>query len=547
MFDVVVAGGTPAGIAAAVRVARAGHRVCLTQHTQHVGGMCSNGLCQWDAHSNHRRCPIFAEILDRLETWYRETYGPESAQHRAARYTMGRYPIGSYEPSVIERIFEDMLRETPGITCWRGVAPLATTVEAGAIVEAVFAACDGSDPRRVRARIFIDATYEGDLAACAGAPYRVGREAATEYDEPHAGYVLTRLENHTQPGPVADGRLQLFLNGNPNGKVTPVDPASPRHADNHIQAYNLRPCVCRDPARRLLLEKPPEGYDAALFRHYRRDGLTINAHINDKNSYNSPILPGANWEYPEGDWATRAAIAARHREMALGWMWYLQNDPAVPASRREQARTWGLPTDEFADNDHLPYEMYVREARRIVGRHVLTENDLASRPQRMRPRPFADAIAFTDWYMDSHSCGYDLGTYGAVAGVCGTEAYPFDGKMSLTADLRPGMIPYRSLVTAEIANLIVPVCASATHVAWGAIRLEPVWIHLGEVAGFAACQAMAHEEAINTLDVDRLQNTLLQAGAAIAFFNQHSNADEHPRYADRQLAACHGEWDSYDV
>jgi hypothetical protein len=228
-------------------------------------------------------------------------------------------------------------------------------------------------------------------------------------------------------------------------------------------------------------------------------------------------------------------------------MWFLQNDASIPEAQRATFRAWGLPADEYTDNHHLPYEMYVREARRIVGRHVLTENDLLPREGLMRPRPFPDSIAFTDWYMDSHSCSRDLGTYGAGAGHAGSPAYPYDGKLILTEEFRPGMVPFRSLVTAEVRNLIVPVCAASTHIAWGSLRLEPIWIHLGEVAGFAASQALASGEMANALDVSRLQRTLLDAGAAIAFFNPHRQAQERPEYAERQLAACHGDWDSYDL
>ncbi len=267
--------------------------------------------------------------------------------------------------------------------------------------------------------------------------------------------------------------------------------------------------------------------------------------MHHKNSYNSPILPGENWDYPEGDWPTRKRIAARHRDFALGWMWFLQNDPEVPADKRTAAREWGLPADEYTDNGHLPYEMYVRETRRIVGLHVLTENDLLPRAGFMRPRTFEDSIAFTDWYMDSHSCSRDIGTWGPDGSV-GTPDYPFDGKLILSEECRPGMIPYHSLVCREVGNLIVPVCVSSTHIAWGAVRLEPIWIHLGEVAGFAACQALTTGTPPNALDVSTLQRTLLDAGALIAFFNQHREMANHPKRADRELAACHDEHDSFD-
>ena len=543
-FDVCVVGATPAGIAAAIRAARSGHSVLLTQHNRHIGGMCTNGLGQWDAKSDHRRCPVFAEIIDRLEGHYRETYGEGSAEYRAAQYRVGRYPVGSYEPSVIERIFNQMVEAEPTITAWLGVYPDSVAVEGTAITAATFRELNGKARRSAKGHIFIDATYEGDLAALAGVPCRIGREGHDEYGEPHAGRLLTQVERGDAPSLAAAGVLNLHTFPMRQG---PIDPTGPGIGDRAIQAYNMRPCVSRDPANHILLEEPPANYDRAELLHYRRRRLAISANIHGKNSYNAAILPGENWDYPEAGWATRDHLTQRHLDFALGLMWFLQNDSSVPAEQRERFRTWGLPADEFTDNDHVPYEMYVRETRRIVGCHVLTENDLLPRHGFMRPRPFADSIAFTDWYMDSHSCSRDVGTYGVGDDLVGTPDYPFDGKLILTEEFRPGMVPYRSLVPEGVDNLLAPVCVSATHVAWGSVRLEPIWIHLGEVAGFAACQALVSGETVTSLDVSRLQKTLLEAGVAIAFFNQHREAAGRSDYADRQLAACHGDWDRYDL
>jgi hypothetical protein len=543
-FDVCVVGATPAGIAAAVRVARAGYRVLLTQHTGHLGGMCTNGLGQWDAKSNHRRCPIFGEILDRLETHYRETFGEGSAHHRAAQYRVDQYPVGSYEPKIIEGIFNDLVAAESTITTWLQVYSQTATVAAGKITAVTFRDRPGEGVRTVTAHTFIDASYEGDLAAAAGAPYRVGREAASEYDEPHAGQIWTQVRSGHAPSLATRGVLNLHTFHMQQGAI---DPTSPRSGDRFIQAYNTRPCVSRDPATRLYLDQPPANYDRAEYLRYTRRSLAISADINGKNSYNSAILPGENWDYPEGDWDTRDRITQRHLDFCLGLMWFLHNDPSLSEAQRQQFRTWGLANDEYTDHQHVPYEMYVRETRRIVGRHVLSENDLLPRPGLLRPRPFADSIAFTDWYMDSHSCSPDIGTFGPGPGMVGNAAHPYDGKLILTEEFRPGMVPYRSLLPQGIDNLLVPVCASSTHIAWGSLRLEPIWIQLGEVAGYAACQALKTGTTVAALAVAPLQRTLLADGVGIAFFNQHRTAHERADYADRQLAACHGEWDSFDL
>ena len=543
-FDVCVAGGTPAGIAAALRVARAGHSVLLTQHTKHLGGMCTNGLGQWDAKSDNRRCPIFGEILARLETHYRETYGADSEEYRAAHYGIERYPVGSFEPSVIEAIFNDMVSAERALTVWTGFYPASAIARSRKIESVVFKSWHGTEKREVSASIFIDATYEGDLAAAAGVPCRTGRESARDYGEPHAGRLFTRFIPEPAPSLALQGILNLLTFCVRQGEI---DPASPHTGDNCIQAYNLRPCVSRDPTNRILLERPPDNYDRSRFLSYTRRNLAISADIHGKNSYNSAILPGENHAYPEGDWATRLKIEQHHRDFALGLMWFLQNDPSLSGEQRAHHRQWGLPADEFTDNENLPYEIYVRETRRIAGRHILTENDLLPRTGFMRPHPFEDSVAFTDWYMDSHSCTADIGTWGAGKGLSGNAAHPFEGKLILTEEFRPGMVPYRSLVPENLDNLVVPVCLSATHIAWGSVRLEPIWIHLGEVSGFAACQSLAHGETIGSLDASRLQRTLLEAGMSIAFFNRHLDAAGRTDYADRQLAACHGEWDSYNL
>jgi len=541
-YDIAVIGGTPAGIACAVRAARSGCSVLLTQHTMHLGGMCTNGLGQWDALSNHRRCAIFREVLDRLETHYRETFGEGSPNHVAAQYKIAERPAGCYEPSVIERIFSQMVEGEAGITVWLGFYPESVECDGTRVLRAAMREMTSDECRTVEADVFVDATYEADLAALAGVKYRVGREAQDEFGEPHAGRLYTRIETHNAPQLAVDGVINLHPYAIAQGAI---DPDSPRTADAAVQAYNTRACVSNDPNNRILPERPPENYDRSEFVDYRPTGLHIGCFINGKNSYNAPILPGQNWDYPEGDWATRERITQRHHDFALGMMYFLQNDTFIPAGQREEFRQWGLPADEFIDNNHMPYEMYVRETRRIIGRHILTELDLSPREGLMRPRSFPDSIAFTDWYMDSHSCSRDLGTYGPGNNVMGTVDYPYEGKLILTDELLPGMIPYRCLIPESIDNLIVPVCASSTHVTWGAIRLEPVWIHLGEVAGFAAALSIERKTTPADLDVTLLQCRFLDAGGSIAFLNQHEALAESANRAELELAACHDELDTF--
>ena len=551
-FDLLVCGGTPSGIAAAVRAAREGLSVLLTQHSPHLGGLLSNGIIQWDALSDHRRCPILDEVLTTIEMHYRETFGEGSPQHRATRYRSDGHPNAMVEPGVAERVFDELVAGEPNITTWRGWTPVSATREGRLIVGVTLRETRGEQTRDVKATVYIDATYEADLAAAAGAGYQVGRESHDEHGEPHAGQLWTIIEGGGPwPRDAADGVFALHPYDSSLGGV---DPHSPRTGDGAIQAYNTRPCLVNDPANRVPIDTPPDGYDRSVYLGFRRRYLVRgSAHIiNGKGTYNAPILPGENHDYPDGDWPTRDRITARHQSFALGLIYFLQNDKSIPAEQREHHQQFGLPADEFVDNDHLPYEMYVRETRRIVGRHVLTENDFTAADGHVRPRCFEDSIGFTDWYMDSHSCTRDLGTWGtpgneAGDGLTGNAEFPFDGKLILTQRMRPGMIPYRSLLPREIDNLLVPVCLSATHVAWGAVRLEPCWVHLGEVAGTAAALAVNHRTTPAALSVSTLQRGLLNAGASIAFFNQHQDLRDDPAGRRIQLAACHGELDSYDA
>ncbi|MDA3962186.1 MAG: FAD-dependent oxidoreductase [Planctomycetota bacterium] len=534
-FDLVVVGATPSGIAAAIRAARCGLSVLLTQHNDHIGGMCSNGLGQWDAQSDHRRCGLFREILHQLEQHYQNT---DDAGH--VTYNVANYPVGSFASGTIEALFERMVAAEPTITLERSVIPLAVQREGRRIVALTLGTKAGDQLSEVVADSFIDATYEGDLLALAGAAYHVGREGFDEYGEPHAGRLFTGA---TEPAPAADasGGARVKPYGH---AMTQFHDASPRSGDGAIQAYNLRPCLSSNPATRQHLDSPPTGYERERYVNYIRKYLVINNRCEGTASYNSPILPGANHAYPEADWATRDTITTMHAEFALGLMYFLQNDPSVPDDQRERHRHWGLASNEWQDNGHLPHEMYVREARRLRGRRILTEHDFTVPHDALRPPAFADSICFTDWYMDSHSCTHD-GTYGADHNCI--DRYPFDGKLILTDRFRPAMIPYDSLLPQELDNLIVSVCISTTHVAWGSVRLEPCWIHLGEVAGYAAALAKRERCTPGTLAVSTLQQALVASGASIAFLNNSERILDDPRRAEWELQVCHGEHTSFET
>lgn len=504
-FDLIVVGGTGGGVACAVRAARDGCSVLLVQHNRHIGGMMANGLMQWDALYGGPRAPLFTELLHNIEQHYVRTYGQDSPDHQIIRYTHEHYPIGWAEPHVAEREFNRLVAGEKNLTLLLSHYPVAVQREGPLVREITFREYGGAKEIHVQGSMFADATYEGDLLALARVPYRVGREAREEYGEPHAGKIYVNIDHSPAPRDAAEGRLNIRPYGSRQGSV---DPTSPFSADGAVQAYNYRFCVTKDPENRILPAEPPPGYDREEYVHYERKSIATNAGPNSKSHMNSPILPGENHDYPEADWPAREKIIGRHKNFALGLMWFLQNDPSVPEARRARFRDWGLPKDEFADHGHIPYEMYVREARRIVGRHVFTEHDNSLAEGLARAPVHPDSVAVTDWYMDSHSCTTDS-----------RPGFRYDGKLILTEESRPAQIPYRALLPQGVDNLLVPVCLSATHVAWGAVRLEPVWMQTGEAAGVAAALAKREKAVPAKLSAELLLRTLVQRRHLVSFFN----------------------------
>ncbi len=531
-YDLVVVGATAGGVACAVRAARDGCTVLLVQHNRHIGGMLSNGLMQWDALYGGPRAPLFTELLANIEKDAVARFGQDSPGHQVARYTHEHYPIGWVEPHVMERECNRLVAAEPNITLLLGHYPASANREGPLLKGVTLRAYGTTDDITVKAAMFADATYEGDLLAAARVPYRVGREGRDEFHEPHAGKVFVNID-HGAPESILTEGLNIRAYSSRQGTV---DPTSPFTADHASQAYNYRFCVSKDPGNRVPLTEPPPGYHRDEYLNFERKGIATNAGPNLKSHMNSPILPGENFAYPEASWPEREKIIERHKNFALGLIWFLQNDDSVPASKRAEFRQWGLARNEFPDNNHIPYEMYVREARRLVGRHVITENDgmLAKDYARTPIQP--DSVAVTDWYMDSHACTTDS-----------RPGFKYDGKLILTEESRPMQIPYRALLPKGVDNLLVPVCLGSTHVAWGAIRLEPVWMQTGEAAGVAAGLAKREHTTPAQLDPDLLVRTLVSRRHLVSFFNDLKVDAADPRIPAAEYFATKGFFHDYNA
>lgn len=555
-FDVVIVGATAPGIVAAVRAAREGLRVALVSPGAHLGGSLPS-LGAVETHYRGNRAPLLQEFIDRVRTHYRERHGENSEPHRVC--TGGLYP--TFEPHVAEEILTAWIGAEPRIRLFRGLVPV-TVEESGRELRAViFQAPAGGVPVRLEARAWVEASYEGDLLALAGAAFRVGREARNEFGEPRAGRVFTRWVTGRYPRAAVEGRLNLTT-----AKATTSEPLadSTGAGDDNIQSYSYRLCLTDDPQNRRLLTAPPAGYDREIFApillssaekeklplpfHHRFQIYSLremaggdhlfhgHALPNRKRSWNATNLTGAGKHYPTADAATRRTIARQHLDHALGLMWFLQNDPAMPEDLRAQAREWGFASDEFADNENIPPQLYVREARRLVGRSVFTEHDALVAAGAERAPIHADSVGITEFSLDSLACT--------------TERQPgtlCDGQLFQMEVSRPGQVPFGVLLPRELDNLLVVTTASATHVGWGTVRQTPTLMHLAESAAWAIVLAAREKVAPAEVNLTGLQRTLVERGVMISFFNDFDMSCPEPWVPAVQYWGARGFFSSYDA
>lgn len=506
-YDLVVIGGTPGGIACAVRAAREGLSVVLVNWHAHLGGIMSSGLGAWDTQYEGRRSPLYDETRAAFFAHYRNTYGEASPQYRDALPGKTGHTNGRTEPHVAERVFTALVEKENNITVLRGYVP-ASIERAGATVNSVTVRLlQGGGEKVLRGKVFADCTYEGDLAALSKVPYRVGRESRDEFGEPHAGIIFMKP---VPQAPDADSarlaELRDALNLRKFAGWQVRLPQSTGAADGAVQACNYRTPLVTDPANRVPIAQPAnyEPYYLRTLEPYSG----VPSIPNGKFGWNRPQIIGLQTPYVEADWTERQRIMDQHWDMTLGLLYFLQNDPTVPEKVRAAWLEYGLAKDEFADNGHRPYEMYIREARRITGRTIFTQHDAMLATGLGRAPVHSDSIATTEWYMDSHAC--------TIVRVLGSME---EGKAMLHQETFPGQLPWRSLLPQGVDNLLVPVCLSATHVAWGTVRLEPVFMQVGESAGLAAALAVKANTSPAQLNADQLVRELCLRRSMVSFFN----------------------------
>ncbi len=524
--DVLVVAASPAGVAAAVAAAKSGAKVIVLEESAHVGGIVAGGLTNTDIRKHGAVGGLYNEFKRRIVEYYTATYGADSRQVKVCKGG------NMFEPHVAEKVFRDLLAAEENITLFQrqrvvsarvigrdGVEREATPgrridgaapKDFGPTVKLVsLTAEDLSKPGTTtvfRAQAFIDCTYEGDLAALAGVPYRVGRESRATFGEPHAGHIYVRFKDYN-----------------------PL-PGSTGEADDGIQAFCFRFHLTKDKANSVPI-KEPAAYNRGDYRHVlsqiadgkiTRFNQVIQLYempngkfeVNSDHPHQDTGVPAEsldlaeeNWRWPEAGPAERERIFARYWSHNEGLVWLLQNDPAVPQAIRDEASQWGFPKDEFTDNRHRPHHIYVRQGRRIWGEYTVTQNDAKTVFETGLPARHADGVAVTEFEFDSHAVRkYD-------------PAYPLlrPGYFFISHD--PFQLPYRIMVPKCVDGLLVPVACSASHVGYQTLRMEPVFMALGEASGIAATVALRETTDVRTVTVPIVQREILKRGGVVLFEN----------------------------
>jgi hypothetical protein len=519
--EVVVYGATPGGIAAAVSAARMGRGVLLCDHYDHIGGIVANGLTNADIGKRQAVGGLWYEYTRRILKHYEsiDEGNPEKPNVKLCRN--GYW----YEANAAAKVFRDMIDGQEGrIQLLLRHELRRAVVDGGQLTGIVLAAAGGAEVQ-LDASMFIDATYEGDLAAAAGAPFRTGRESRAEFDEPHAGKIY-----------------MVFRSSEPL-------PGSTGEADNATQAYCFRFHVTNDPEKRVPVEKPAnfnrDDYHwvledirsgkATTFRHIiqvypmPRGRFELNSdhpHHDTGVPKESLDLAEDNWEWPTATLARRREICQRYLSHNVGLIWLLQNDPEVPEAMRQDSLQYGWHRDEWTDNGHVPKQVYVRQGRRIVGEATITQRDADLDPALQRTRVRPDSITTIEWAFDPHGHHkYD-------------PAHPGVREGYFYVDHEPFQVPYGILVPQKIDGLLVPVACSCSHVAYNALRMEPVFVALGEASGLAAHLAITTKVQPRKVDTRTLQKELVERGGVVTFY--HDLPFDDPDFAAFQYLGARG-------
>lgn len=503
-YDVVIYGGTSAGISAAIQVQRMGGQALLITNGNHLGGLSSGGLGSTDTGNKNVIGGISREFYQRVKAYYDNPNVWQMNRNEYDRYRPQEDAMWTFEPHVAEMIFQHMLLQA-GVTVLfnerldlkQGAKKSGTTIQSIRL----------ESGRVIKGRMFIDASYEGDLMAAAQVRYTIGREANSQYGETLNGVQTSQAKYHqfncdvdpwVRPGDPGSGLLF---------GIDPAGPGKEGEADRRVQAYNFRLCLTDRRENQVAFSEPPD-YDESryelLFRAYAAGDTRLPLHFsmmpNRKTDINnnyavSTDYIGQNYQYPDGDYAVRQQIIKAHESYTRGLLWTLAHHPRIPPAIRTEIQKWGWARDEFVDNDFLSHQMYIREARRMIGDVVMTELDC----RRLRATP--EPVGMGSYTMDSHHVQRYVTARGFVMNEGDVEVSPGG----------PYQISYRALIPQkqQCTNLLVPVCLSSSHMAYGSIRMEPVFMILGQSAATAAVQAIKKKCGVQDVEYATLRVQLL--------------------------------------
>ncbi len=532
---------------AAIAADREGKTSLILERTAHIGGLPANGLGATDIQTRGAIGGLFKEFVEEIKSYYVATYGPDAQQVKDC--DEGYH----FEPSVAERILEQMLAECSLVTVKKerqfDALPENLLMENNTIRAITITNRQNGASERYQGKVFIDATYEGDLIAAAGVPFVIGREGFADHQEPYAGQVY-------KPWGGSVGEGTTLQN------------------DNAIQAFNYRLCLTQDTNNWIPVSKPDtyqrDEYVSLIedVRSGRHTGMAYYTMTDDQRMKNeqrvaaglTPIVPGRpegvqrlvnkvvlpngktdannqhlafistdlpeeNWPWPTSGWAWRDQFAQRLEDYTLGLLWFAQNDPELPDWFRQQCQTWGLAKDEYVDNQHFPRQVYVREGRRMKGQYWFTAHDVLPVQEGERPPVHSTSISAGHYAVDSH-------------GVRKREP----GKVHLDGfinyETRPYTIPYGVMVPDKTTNLLAPVPVSGTHLGFSTLRMEPTWMALGEAAGVAATVSIENDVAVQVVPIITLQQRLLDRQAVLIYFEDL--APFHPNFKAFQFFALKG-------
>lgn len=507
--DVVIYGASLAGIMAAVRLRKRGLRATILEPTGHVGGIVAGGLVKSDI-------PNVVAALGGLTLDYFRRIGAEYGQST---------PQYRFEPKVAERVAKQLISEAGATVRLNTKITGPSDVEVSSDRIQAVRSGDGW----IRARFFIDASYEGDLMAAAGVPYTYGRESTSEYDEPLAGF---RPAEAILRGPFTSNT------GYPVGRVPDL---AEGESDEKTQAYNFRGVLAKDTERIPFFK--PDGYDPAIYAHLRdlliaREMTGLSSIVtktallpNGKYQTNQGQfigfdLPGASWGYPDGTWALRTEIIAEQVRWHQGMLYWMANDPSLPESFHSDTRRFGYPTDEFVDSPHgagFPHALYIREARRMMGAAVLTQHDLLA-PNNTKPT----VVCSFKYGMDCHIVQYYPADDNMIAGegsLTGTDKNAPTDLYQMPAEC---LFPSAGGIT----NIAVAICFSASHVGYTSPRMEPNYGMLGEACGELAAQSVKSGNAVQKYSYPDLAAALTEFGSVLTVPEDAAESTAYPDTTD---------------